>query len=429
MKRYDIELLRQWKRNPMRKPLILQGARQVGKTWLMLQFAKEEYVDYVYVNFENDTLLNHVFERDFDINRILMEIQLVFGKKITNETLLLFDELQEAKRGITALKYFYESCPQQPIIAAGSLLGLAMHGNDSFPVGKVDFLTIYPMSFMEFVEAVGKKQLIQPLKDKRWDVITSFASHFENLLRQYYYVGGMPEVVQCFVNTSDMQQVRNIQQSILDSYDRDVSKHAPINEVPRIRMIWNSVIGQLAKENKKFIYGFVKEGARAKNFELAIEWLKDAGLIYKIHRTKKGVLPLKAFEDFAAFKIYILDIGLFGAMANMSAQTIIEGNRLFTDFKGALTEQYVMQELRLRRDRTLYYWSADNSQGEIDFLIQQDEVVIPIEVKAEENLQSKSLRLFVERNVGLHGVRFSMSPFREQNWMTNYPLYSVETAI
>ena len=430
MIRYDIERLRQWNSRENRKPLILQGARQVGKTWLMEQFAKEEYADnYVYINFENNLLLNHVFERDFDIDRILLEIQIATGKNINTDTLLLFDEIQEAKRGITSLKYFYEQRPAQHIIAAGSLLGISIHANDSFPVGKVEFMRLYPMSFMEFLEAIDKEQLVRLLKSRNWEMINTFLPQLESLLRQYYYVGGMPEVVSNFSQNHDLQRVRELQLSILDSYDRDFSKHAPIAEVPRIRLVWRSIIGQLAKENKKFIYGFIKQGARAKDFEVAIEWLTDAGLIYKVHRTKKGLLPLTAYEDFAAFKVYLSDIGLLGAMANLPQQTLLDGNNIFSDFKGALTEQYVLQTLQQRYNRSIYYWSADNSQGEIDFLIQQDDKIIPIEVKAEENVQAKSLRLFVERNKGLHGVRFSMSPYREQEWLTNYPLSTVEVAM
>ncbi|MBQ4508925.1 MAG: ATP-binding protein [Paludibacteraceae bacterium] len=429
MVRYIIEELYRWKQNPARKPLVLQGARQVGKTWLMQQFAHEAFHHHVYINFESNELLRRLFERDFDINRILLEIQVATGETVTSDTLLLFDEIQEAGRGITALKYFCEERPDIPLIAAGSLLGIAMHASDSFPVGKVDFLTLYPMSFPEFLEATGNAQMALLLHSRRWETVNTFLPQLEALLRQYYYVGGMPEAVKCFAEQRDWQRVREVQTAILDSYDRDFSKHAPLQEVPRIRLVWRSIIGQLAKENKKFIYGFLKEGARAKDYEIAVEWLQDAGLIYKVHRTKRAGMPLAAYEDFSAFKVYLSDIGLLGALANLPVQVLLDGNRVFTDFKGALTEQYVMQQLRLRKDRNIYYWSAENSRGEIDFLLQQDDRIIPVEVKAEENLQAKSLRMFVLKNDGMHGVRFSMSPYKEQEWMTNYPLPAVEAAL
>ena len=425
MKRYFIKELYQWKAQKNRKPLILQGARQVGKTWLMLEFAKEAFKNHIYINFESNSQLKNLFVKDFDMQRIIFEIFLATGTRPDENTLLLLDEIQEAPRGVTALKYFHEQVPQQPVIAAGSLLGIAMHQNDSFPVGKVDFLTLYPLSFFEFIEAVGKSQFVEALSNKQWSAMEPFASQLEDLLRQYYYVGGMPEAVKCFADERDTQAVRNIQLNILDAYDRDFSKHAPLNEVPRLRIIWQSVNGQLSKENKKFIYGFLKEGARAKDFELALEWLHDAGLVYKVHRAKKGLIPLSAYQDFSAFKLFMLDVGLLGAMGNVPPQSIINGNAIFTDYKGAMTEQYVFQQLRLSRNNVIYYWSAENSRGEIDFLLQRDDKILPIEVKAEENLQSKSLRAFVEKNPELHGIRLSMSYYREQSWMTNYPLYAV----
>ena len=311
------------------------------------------------------------------------------------------------------------------MIAAGSLLGISMHQNDSFPVGKVDFMHLYPLSFFEFMDAIGDSSMTELLISKDWPMITMFRNKFEERLRQYYFVGGMPEAVNSFVKEGNPLKVRNIQKAIIESYERDFSKHAPAIEVPRIRMVWKSIPAQLAKENKKFIYGVVKEGARAKDFELAIEWLKDAGLIHKVNRCKKAQIPLTAYEDFSAFKLFMSDIGLMGAMSNIPTQSLVEGNVLFSDFKGALTEQYVMQQLKENPSLSIYYWSADNSRGEIDFLLQNEDKIIPIEVKAEENLQAKSLRVFVERNPGLKGVRLSMSPYRDQDWLTNYPLYSI----
>ena len=392
----------------------------------MREFARQAFDKHVYVNFEDNTVLRSLFEADFDMQRILFEIYLSTGQQVDEETLLIFDEIQEAPRGITALKYFCEKLPRQPLIAAGSLLGIASHEKDSFPVGRVDFMTLYPLSFFEFLEAMGQAPLVEAMQTGRWESIGRLAPRLEMYLRQYYYVGGMPEVVQAFAANGDLSQVRRLQQSILDSYTNDFSKHAPLTEVPRLRVVWQSISGQLAKENKKFIYGFIKEGARAKNFELALEWLRDAGLIYLVHRTKKGLLPLSAYEDFNAFKVYMLDVGLLGAMSGLSARSLMDGNAVFTDYKGALTEQYVLQQLRLSDENKIFYWSADNSRGEIDFLVQRANNIIPIEVKAEDNLQSKSLRLFVEANAGLHGLRFSMAPYREQIWMTNYPLYAVQ---
>lgn len=429
MKREVIHQLYEWKEKKGRKPLILQGARQVGKTWLMKTFGKEAFEKCVYINFENDSRLSVLFEKDFDIQRILFEIQLATGIMPDKETLLLFDEIQEVKRGITALKYFYENAPEFPIIAAGSLLGVATRQNDSFPVGKVDFLSIYPLSFWEFLNAIGKGAFVEAIKNKQWELLSSFEADLQGMLRQYFFVGGMPEAVKSFAKDGDMQTVRDIQKNILDAYDKDFSKHVPIAEVPRLRMVWNSICGQLSKENKKFIFGLLKEGARAKSFELAIEWLKDAGLVYKVNRTKKGLHPLSAYEDFSAFKLFLLDVGLLGAMCELPPSALLNKNSIFTDYKGALTEQFVFQQLRLNKCNKIFYWSAENSQGEIDFLVQNNDEIIPIEVKAEENLQAKSLKCFIERNPSLHGVRLSMSSYREQSWMSNFPLYATETEI
>ena len=407
MRRDAMQQLYDWKEKTTRKPLIVRGARQVGKTWLMKEFASSAYRQFAYINFEDNEVMKDVFQKDFDVERILMAIQLVTGIVVDTETLIIFDEIQEAPRGLTALKYFQEKAPQYHVVAAGSLLGIAMHSNDSFPVGKVDFMDLYPLSFSEFLEAVGQEAFARLLAKKDWGLIAAFRSKLIDLLKQYYYVGGMPEVVNAFINHKDYAEVRQLQQTILDSYDRDFSKHAPIAEVPRIRMIWRSVPAQLAKENKKFIYGVVKEGARAKDFELAIEWLIDAGLIYKVSRVKKAGIPLSAYEDFSAFKLFLLDTGLMGAMSGLPPQALLEGNVLFSDYKGAITEQYVLQQLKSVKGLSIYYWSSDTSRGELDFLLQKDVSVIPVEVKAEENLQSKSLRFFVEKNAGLHGVRLS----------------------
>lgn len=426
MKREALKQLYKWKENPDRKPLIIRGARQVGKTWLMKEFASEAYPQYAYINFEDNEIAKNIFQKDFDIDRILLALQLVTNITITTDTLIIFDEIQEAPRGITSLKYFQEKAPQYHVIAAGSLLGIAMHKNESFPVGKVDFMDLYPLSFLEYLDALGEQNFVKLLLQKDWEMTVLFHSKLQEYLRQYFYIGGMPEVVLSFITNKDFSKVRQLQQNILESYDRDFSKHAPITDVPRIRMVWKSIPSQLSKENRKFIYGSLKEGARAKDFELAIEWLKDAGLIYKVNRTKKGELPLTAYEDLSAFKLFVVDTGLLCAMSNLPPKVLLDGNSLFTDYKGALTEQYVLQQLKCIKDLCIYYWSADNSRGEIDFLLQYEAEVIPVEVKAEENLQSKSLRTFIDKHPLLHGIRFSMSNYREQDWLTNYPLYAVE---
>ncbi|WP_297697918.1 AAA family ATPase [uncultured Fibrobacter sp.] len=425
MRRYALKDFYQWKDSPNRKPLILKGARQVGKTWLMLEFAKQAFKNFVYVNFEDDSRLGAIFDTDFDIDRILFALRTATKKSIDENTLILFDEIQAAPRALTSLKYFYEKAPQYPVIAAGSLLGLSVHEGVSFPVGKVDFLEILPMNFHEFLEATDNTNYVELLNSGDYGTIDVFSDKLIDLLKLYYVVGGMPEAVQSFANDRDLSAVRRIQKNILNSYDSDFSKHVPNSEVPRIRMVWNSIPAQLSKENKKFIYGMLKEGARAKTFEVALEWLKDSGLISKVHRVKKPSLPLVAYEDFAAFKVFITDVGLLCAMANVDVDIILNGSQIFEEFKGALTEQFVFQQLKAKRNMQIFYWSAENSSGELDFVVQDEEKIYPIEVKAEENVQAKSLRFFVQKNPGLKGIRFSMQKFRDQEWMENRPLYTV----
>ena len=424
MEREAIGQLYEWKARPNRKPLIIRGARQVGKTWLMLEFAKKAYEKWIYVNFEDEEMLKHVFELDFDVPRILNALSLRFHTEIDEQTLLIFDEIQAAPRGITSLKYFCEKAPEYHVITAGSLLGISMHGGDSFPVGKVDFLSLMPMSFPEFLRAAGQERLAKLLAECKWDSIVYVKDRIIQLLRTYYYVGGMPEAVKAYCDGLGYEEVRRIQSNILMTYENDFSKHAPANEVPRIRMVWHSVTSQLAKENRKFIYGVLRQGARAKEFEIAVEWLQDAGLVYRVNRTKSGEMPLSAFEDFGTFKLFMLDVGLMCAINRLSSDSILLGNDIFSTYRGAMTEQYVCQQLTGSVD-FIYYWSADNSRGEIDFLIQTGGRIVPIEVKAEENLKSKSLSAFVARYPSLHAVRLSMSDYREQEWMTNVPLYAV----
>jgi len=415
-----------WKDKTSRKPLIIRGARQVGKTWLIKEFAKRRYSQIAYVNFESSGFLKNLFQDDFDINRIISAIQIETGIRISAEnTLIILDEIQEAEGGITSLKYFCENAPEYHIIAAGSLLGVSLHKNTSFPVGKVEFLDLYPLSFSEFLLAMGKDDLLGLIETSDWKLIRNFKTKYINLLKQYYYIGGMPEPVLSYINSGDYNEVRQVQNRILSSYEQDFSKHAPFDIVPRIRMLWNSIPSQLAKENRKFIYSAVKKGARAKDFELALSWLIDCGLIHKVSRISKPGLPLKAYEDLGAFKIFIVDVGLLSAMGNIDVKTLLEGNVIFEEFKGALTEQYVLQQLKALPDISVYYWSAEKAMAEVDFVIQISGSVFPIEVKAEENLQAKSLKSFHQKHPHLKAIRTSMSDYRKEEWLINLPLYAL----
>lgn len=427
MERFQFEKLTIWKKSKGRKPLIIRGARQVGKTWLMRQFGEREYSATAYINFESSKTLRSLFVDDFDVSRIITAIQIETGVQVNPEnTLIIFDEIQECEGAITSLKYFFENAPQYHILAAGSLLGVAFHQHTSFPVGKVDFLDLYPLTFGEFLLALNKKPLYELLLSLDWTLITSFKSKFIEFLRQYYYIGGMPEAVFSFANENDFKKVREIQTRILRAYEQDFSKHAPHEIVPRIRMIWQSVSSQLARANRKFIYGALKQGARAKDFEMAMAWLIDSGLIYKVNRASKPALPLIAYMDISAFKIYIVDVGLLGAMGNIDIKTLIDGNTIFQEFKGAMTEQYVLQQLKSCEDLSVYYWANEKSTAEIDFMIQHGEKIIPLEVKAEENLQAKSLKSFQQQYKPAISIRTSMSDYRIDDWLTNLPLYAVE---
>ncbi|NLA48971.1 MAG: ATP-binding protein [Bacteroidales bacterium] len=427
MYRTKIEDLKTWKNSTSRKPLIIRGARQVGKTWLMKEFGKLYYEQTIYINFEKDKRFQSLFTDDFNIQRIITAIQAVSGLTIDPEkTLVIFDEIQALPEGITALKYFQEDAPAYHIIAAGSLLGMALHSNISFPVGKVNFLDMYPLTFTEFLIANGEKPLADILFSKDWKLINSFKTGLINRLRQYYYVGGMPEPVQKFLENNNFTDVRKIQKEILNTYELDFSKHAPSDIVPRVRMLWNSIPSQLAKENRKFIYGLMKKGSRAKDYESALLWLTDCGQAHKVYRANKPSIPLKAYEKRETFKLFLVDIGLLSAMADLDAASLIEGNRIFTEFKGALTEQYVHQQLNSSGNYVIYYWSAEGATSEIDFLLQYNGLVVPVEVKAEENLQAKSLKYFCEKYNPAFAIRTSMSDFRKESWLTNLPLYAIE---
>lgn len=427
MKRFALEKLKIWKEKPDRKPLIIRGARQVGKTWLMKEFGKTCFEKTAYVNFDSNPRMQQLFEGEIDVERMILAISAETGVSINcADTLLIFDEVQEVPKALGSLKYFCENAPEYAIVAAGSLLGVAMHKGTSFPVGKVDFMDLYPLSFQEFLCALGEERFVTMLQSTDTDMVTMFKTKYIDRLREYYYVGGMPEAVQNFVLNKDYNKVREIQKNLLNYYQQDFSKHAEISLVPRLNLVWNSIPMQLAKENKKYIYGQVREGARAKDFELAIQWLLDCGLIHKVHRVKKPSLPLKAYMDLDAFKIYMLDVGLLLAMTDLDASVIIDGNRIFTEFKGALTEQYVLQQMIAELGVEPYYYTTTNSTGKIDFMFQAPGSVIPVEVKAEENLRAKSLCAFCEKYHPKHAVRTSMSDFREQDWMTNIPLYNID---
>ena len=418
--------LEQWKNNKKRKPLIIQGARQVGKTWIMKEFGARYFKNTIYINFDNNEIMKKVFEIDFDTTRIISAIKIEYGKSFNPEdTLIIFDEIQEAPKALASLKYFNENAPEYAIIAAGSLLGVALHQGTSFPVGKVDFMHLYPLTIYEFVCAVGEESLAQLLLSNDYEMMNSFSVKYIELLKKYYYIGGMPEVVQTYIDTDDFYETRKIQKNLLKYYEEDFSKHAPKEVVPRIMMVWNSIPSQLAKENRKFIYGSMREGARAKDFEMAIQWLEDAGLIIRNYRITKPDIPLIAYIEMNSFKMFLLDVGLLAAKANISAKVLLDGCKIFEEFKGALTEQFVAEQLKAS-DRELYYYSTENSSGEIDFIIQQEMHCIPIEVKAEENLRARSLRAFCEKYKPDIAIRCSMSNYREQDWMVNVPLYVVD---
>lgn len=428
MERSIYSSLKKWKESPTRKPLILQGARQVGKTYILKEFGAREYSEVVYINCDDNNDMQNMFV-DYDVDRIIRSLSAISGISIkSSTTLLILDEIQEVERGLASLKYFCEKAPEYHVAVAGSLLGITLHEGTSFPVGKVDMLYMYPMDFEEFLLAMGKEQLVELLRSNSWAALTPLRGMLTELLRQYYFVGGMPEAVKTYVERGDIWEVRSIHSKIIDAYRSDMSKHVPKQQVQRINMVWNSIPSQLARDNKKFIYGALRKGARANDFEIAIQWLVDSGLVHKVHRISKPVVPLKFYEDMASFKLFLLDCGLLGALSETPPEQILIGDNVFEEYKGAFTENYVLQQLKSLPRTFVYYYSNDNSTLEIDFVVQHEAHVIPIEVKAEENLRAKSLRQFVTDNSGLHGVRFSMSDYREQDWLTNVPLWAVRWA-
>lgn len=396
----------------------------MGKTYILKAFGKLHYRNVAYVNLDSQKELAKVFEQDFNVTRIIRSLSAFLNIHIEPQhTLIVLDEVQECPAALHALKYFCEDAPEYHVVVAGSLLGISMHGNSSFPVGKVDMLRMFPLTFEEFLMALGEEQLIKLMKDGETEVIDTLSGRFVDCLRQYYYTGGMPAVVKEYITSGNLQSVRQLQKQILFDYRRDFSKHAPAEQVPRINLVWDSIPAQLARENKKFIYGALKKGGRAKEFEMAIQWLIDAGLVYRVYRANKPSLPLKFYEDLSAFKLFSLDVGLMGAMADSPAEAVLVNNRAFVEYKGAMTELYVLTQLQ-PTGIPIYYYSSNDSLSEIDFLVQSGARIVPIEVKAEVNVKSKSLSAFIQKHPDLTGLRLSLLPFQTQDWMENRPLYA-----
>lgn len=426
MERALMDKLVEWKNSPRRKPLILNGARQVGKTWLLKEFGRRHFANVAYINLDQNTAMQEQFELGYDIQRLVSAFQFETGEVIKEqETLVILDEIQECPKALTSLKYFCEEAPGLAVTAAGSLLGITIHSGTGYPVGKVNALDLYPMSFREFLAATGNAGMSELVASNDPAMINSFAGKITPLLRQYYYVGGMPEAAAAFLERGLLEDARSIQNQILSDYERDVSKHLSRAEAEYAIAAWRSIPSHLGRENKKFVFGHIAQGARARNYQSGITWLEQAGLVTKVRRISKPGLPLCPYADDAAFKLFLLDVGLLGAMVRLDKSTVIGGSTIFEEFKGALTEQYVCQQLVSECRFTPYYWSAENSSGEIDFLAQGDNQVYAIEVKAEENLRSKSLRAFKQKHPWVSAVRFSMSGFREQDWMRNVPLYAI----
>lgn len=427
MYRFAMEKLLEWKNRNDRKPLIIEGARQVGKTWLMKEFGRLAYSQTIYVNFDSNPTMKELFSSDLDVARLVAGLELCAGRRIDPDgSLLVFDEVQEVPRALASLKYFNEEAPQYHIVCAGSLLGIALHEGVSFPVGKVEFLKLQPLSFKEFLMATGKVQYAELLDRRDFQMITSFKQTYIEALKQYYFVGGMPEAVQSFARNGDFNEVRSIQKRILEAYEQDFSKHAPNGIVPRLRMLWSSIPSQLAKENRKFVYGLVRKGARAKEFETAIMWLNDCGLVHKVSRVNAARIPLRAYEDLKAFKLFLVDVGLLGCMAGLGPRALLDGNGFFVEFKGALTEQYVCQQLKALDGIDVYYYTNDRGSCEVDFVINADDRIIPVEVKAQVNLKAKSLKVYQERFSPEVSIRTSMADFKKEENLTNLPLYAID---
>jgi predicted AAA+ superfamily ATPase len=423
MQRTALLTLQAWKIKQNRKPLIIQGARQVGKTWLMKSFGETSFEQTVYFNFENQQELRELFQQSLKSDNLLKGMSIIAGFTINPEScLIIFDEIQACSEAITSLKYFYEERPEAYIVAAGSLLGVSIHQGVSFPVGKVEFMALHPFSFTEFLLACGHSELLDNLNENNKALTKVFENKYIELLKNYFFVGGMPEAVKMFAQGASVQEIRRLQNDILKAYENDFSKHAPVSQLPRIRLVWNSIVSQLSKENTKFIFNVLRPGARAKDFELALEWLKDAGLVHKITRITKSGVPLTAYADWNDFKLYFVDVGLLGALAQIPEQILLNGNALFTEFKGVLAEQFVLQQL-LVNELNPFYWHPENAQAEVDFVIQKGIHVIPIEVKSGTSLQAKSLWVYYQKYKPKFCVRTSLKLNETNEWVTDIPLY------
>lgn len=425
MNREALEYLMKWKESKFRKPLIIKGARQVGKTWLMRKFGENYYSSVAYINFENNDRMKQLFDQDYDIDRLIFGLQIESNTQIDENTLVIFDEIQEVPKALTSLKYFKENAPQYHVLAAGSALGVGLHEGYSFPVGKVDFLNLYPMTFLEFLQASENNQLVDLIKSRDFDLMTVFKDKLIDLLKHYYFIGGMPEAVFVYQETYDLNQVRDVHRRLIDGYEQDFSKHVPNLLLPRVRMAWQSIPAQLSRENRKFVYGLVKEGARAREYEIALQWLFDMNVAAKVVRITKPDIPLNAYQDPNSFKIFVNDIGLLSTLSNLDMKRLLEGNQIFEEFKGALTEQFVFQEIRSLDNLTPHYWSADRSSAEVDFVIEYEGKIVPIEVKATNNLRGKSLKSYFDRYHPEKSIRTSLADFRDEGWLINIPLYAL----
>lgn len=427
MKRLIYGQLVQWKNKPHRKPLVVKGARQVGKTWVIKEFGKAEFKSFMYINCDSNERVSELFEHDFDVKRILRGLSAVSGVPvIPGDTLIFLDEIQEIPRAVQSLKYFCEDAPEYHVIAAGSLLGIHEHKDISFPVGKIESVEMHPLSFSEFLMAAAGDSMYQLLMQSPIEELAGLHSTLVEYLRQYYFAGGMPEAVQAFIDGRSPKEVRNIQKQILSDYNDDISKHAPYDQITRIDQVWNSIPAQLARENRKFVYANIQKGARAREFEIAIQWLCNSGIVRKVNRVTKGCVPLKFYEDFSSFKLFFVDCGLMGALTEAPAAEILIGDSIFEEYKGAFTENFVLQQLSSVLEDSLYYFSADDSRQEIDFIFQNDTDIVPVEVQAKENLRAKAMRQYCSEHSGTTGIRISMSPYRKQDWMINLPLYAAE---
>lgn len=425
MYRYAINDLIAWKNSPNHMPLIIKGARQVGKTWLMQEFGKTQYKKVAYISFDSNPRLDTLFQKDLNVKRLIDGLNIEVGLNITpKDTLIIFDEIQENPLALTSLKYFCENAPEYDIVAAGSLLGVAHHSGTGFPVGKIEYLNLYPLSFKEFLLAMNENQILEIIDKNDFEMQKIFKERIIDLLRRYCYVGGMPKAVLSFSQEQDYNLARKIQRNILSDYEGDFSKHIPPEQVERTRLLWNAIPSQLVKENKKCVYGKIKQGARAKDFEIALNWLIDSGLVHKVSRVTEPNMPLKAYEDVSAYKLFLLDVGLLGAMNDLDPRSLLENDKLFNNYNGAVTEQYVLQEFKTLGNLPVFYWASN--RAELDFLIQHQNNIIPVETKATINLQAKSLKSFRQKYEPKISIRTSLADYEENTGLFNIPLYDIE---